>query len=150
MIPLCPQKCQGCEAAVDDFGDHLLCCPRNNFALRHNALQEALCKVLLQSGQQHQKEVPLREGVAPDLRPADILLQAWTDGSPCAVDITVTHGWSVAERGRPARDNWRPFLRKREERKHVKYDGPCRESGWTFAAMALGTWGGHGPEARGS
>ena len=91
--------------------------------------------------------MPLREGVAPDLRPADILLQAWTDGSPCAVDITVTHGWAASERGRPARDNWRPFLRKREERKHVKYDGPCRESGWTFAAMAFGTWGGHGPEA---
>ena len=142
-----PRQCPGCGAPIDDFGDHLLCCARNNFALRHNALQEAVCQVLSTSGQQHQKEVPLRVGVAPDLRPADILLGAWTDGLPCAVDLTVSHGWALAERRRPARDNWRPFLRRREEQKHAKYDRPCRMSGWSFAAMAFGTWGGEGPEA---
>ena len=32
--------CPGCDAAVDAWGDHLVCCPRNNFASRHNAIQE--------------------------------------------------------------------------------------------------------------
>ena len=72
---------------------------------------------------------------------------AWTDGLPCAVDLTVSHGWAVGERRKPARDNWRPFLRRREEAKHSKYDRPCKASGWSFAAMAFGTWGGEGPEA---
>ena len=44
------------------------------------------------------------------------------------------------------RDNWRPFLKRKEEAKHAKYDVPCdRESG-NFAAIAIGTWGGLGPE----
>ena len=141
------RSCPGCGANIDEQGDHLLCCARNNYALRHNAIQEAICQVLTTSGQQHQKEVPLRAGVAPDLRPADILLMAWTDGLPCAVDLTVSHGWAAGERRKPARDNWRPFLRRREEAKHGKYDRPCKASGWSFAAMAFGTWGGEGPEA---
>ena len=44
------------------------------------------------------------------------------------------------------RDTWRPFLRKKEDLKHAKYDAACEREGWGFAAMAVGTWGGLGPE----
>ena len=44
------------------------------------------------------------------------------------------------------RDNWRPFLRRKEGEKHAKYDGPCAADGWHFSAIAFGTWGGWGPE----
>jgi hypothetical protein len=30
--------CPGCLAPLDVFGDHLLCCPRNNFNRRHAAV----------------------------------------------------------------------------------------------------------------
>ena len=46
----------------------------------------------------------------------------------------------------PTRDNWRPYLRRREEAKHQKYDVPCTREGWNFAAFAVGSWGGLGPE----
>ena len=51
-------KCPGCEAEVDEVGDHLLCCPRNNFANRNNAVQEALAGIFQTAGQPFQKEVP--------------------------------------------------------------------------------------------
>ena len=141
-----PRSCPGCAKPIDVMGDHLLCCARNNYALRHTAVQEALSETLTQSGQLFRREVPLRAGHPADLRPADLLLEGWSDGIPCAVDLTISHGWGVATRGPPTMDNWRPFLRRREEAKHAKYDAPCRNSGWAFAAMAFGTWGGMGPE----
>ena len=58
----------------------------------------------------------------------------------------MSHGWAQAERTHQPRDNWRPFLRKKEEAKHGKYDLACKNSGWAFAAMPFGTWGGMGPE----
>ena len=33
------QRCPGCQHRVDMFGDHLLCCQRNNFTKRHAAVQ---------------------------------------------------------------------------------------------------------------
>jgi hypothetical protein len=50
-------KCPGCNAAVDVFGDHLLCCKRNNFLHRHTALQEGLAVILTEAGQPFTKEV---------------------------------------------------------------------------------------------
>ena len=62
--------------------------------------------------------------------------------------LTVAHGWgtSTATLSSPSRDNWRPFLRKREDMKHAKYDAHCEREGWHFSALALGIWGGMGPE----
>jgi len=41
--PLAPVSCPGgCEAEVDEFGDHILCCKHNNFQLRHNDTQQAI------------------------------------------------------------------------------------------------------------
>ena len=83
------------------------------------------------------------------LRPADVLLNAWTSGKYTAVDITVAHGWQLSERcegGSASREKWRTFLKRKEEAKHKKYDKACEKATWAFLPMALGTWGGQGPE----
>jgi hypothetical protein len=139
-------RCPGCTKEVDVFGDHLLCCARNNFALRHNAVQEAIANILTLSGQPFAKEVQLPDAPDGELRPADILLSAWQEGLPTAVDLTICHGWQVAERHTQSRERWRSFLRRKEAAKHAKYDAPCRAQGWAFVPMAMGTWGGMGPE----
>jgi len=141
-------RCGGCGQAVDREGDHFLCCPRNNFARRHDAVQDALFTVLSSTGQSVAREVALAASPDTHLRPADLLLQNWHGWQPTALDLTVVHEWpaSAARAGAAhARDNWRPFLRRREEVKHAKYDDACRTEEWHFAAAAFGTWGGVGP-----
>jgi hypothetical protein len=140
------QKCPGCTAQVDPFGDHLMCCKRNNFALRHNSVQDALFTILSTTGQGVQKEVPLPNAADSHLRPADLLLSSWQDGKPTALDVTVCHGWQQGEQS-SNRERWRTFLKRKEAAKHQKYDVPCSNSGWSFTTVALGTWGGLGPES---
>jgi len=138
--------CPGCLRPVDPFGDHLVCCARNNYTHRHAAVQEALANILVGSGQGFEREVAIPGQPEGDLRPADLLLRAWQDGKPTAVDLTVCHGWQESERGSVSRERWRAFLRRKEEGKHAKYDAPCRQAGWGFLALGMGTWGGLGPE----
>jgi hypothetical protein len=139
--------CPGCGLPADQEGDHFLCCRRVNFSTRHNAVQDAIYLVLSSAGLAVSREVPLPTCTDAHLRPADLLLPNWLAGRPTALDVTVSHGWSqAAQTGPVTRDNWRPFLRKREADKHAKYDAPCQRDGWHFSALAVGTWGGLGPE----
>ena len=122
--------------------DYLLCCVRNNFSNRHNAVQEALCELLTSSGQGHTREVQIPSSPDGELRPADILLSAFQGGAPTALDITVAHGWQASESTTVSREKWRTFLRRKETAKHSKYDAPCKAAGWGFLAVAFGTWDG--------
>ena len=149
-VVLSEASCPGCTAKVDVFGDHLLCCARINFQARHAAIQEGLANLLAEAGQGVAREVPLPVPVdSPHarLRPADLLLRAWSSGVDTAVDLTISHGWQATESSGPvSREKWRSFLTRKEREKHAKYDGACDAVGWRFLAMALGTWGGLGPE----
>ena len=84
------------------------------------------------------------------LRPADILIPGWDNGHNLALDVTLVHGWqaSVQATGSTTvtRECRRTFLKKKEQLKHQKYDQACQRAGWSFAALAMGTWGGVGPE----
>ena len=146
-------KCPGCQAEIDVFGDHLLCCRRNNFITRHMAVQDTLAILLQEGGQGVTKEVPIPlAGTA--LRPADLLVANWSAGKDTAIDITVCHAWQVGEQRVAgninqdiiSRERWRSFLKRKETDKHNKYDISCSTAGWSFSAMAFGTWGGVGPE----
>ena len=143
--------CPGCCAAVDVFGDHLLCCPRNNFSRRHNAVQESLACLLTEAGQPFSREVVIPDCPEGQLRPADLLLRCWLASTDVAVDLTVCHGWQVSEQSVMAtaqtRERWRVFLNRKERAKKDKYVSACRSAGWAFLPMAFGTWGGMGPEA---
>ena len=48
--------------------------------------------------------------------------------------------------GSVTRERWRNFLRNKERMKHQKYDVACKAASWTFLPLAMGTWGGMGPE----
>ena len=148
LVPA-PAPCPGCGRQADTFGDHFLCCPRNDFSLRHHAVRDALFAILSANGEAVTKEVPLAHAADDQLRPADLLLPGWKAGGPTAVDVTVTHGWTLAHASAtaaPTREKWRAFLKQKEAAKHTKYDAPCQREGWHFEAVALGTWGGLGPE----
>ena len=146
-------RCPGCQASVDEFGDHLLCCPRNNFITRHMAVQDTLASLLQEGGQGVTKEVRIPHA-GNALRPADLLVANWMGGKDTAIDVTVCHAWQVGEHravgssGQEivSRERWRTFLRRKEADKHNKYDMLCSSAGWGFMAMAFGTWGGVGPE----
>jgi hypothetical protein len=150
-VPIFPQDeaertCPGCGKASDVFGDHLLCCARNNYTKRHQAVQDSLFELCTSSGQGCAREVALPDCPDGELRPADLLLSAFQAGAPTAVDLTVAHGWQASEQQAVTRERWRTFLRRKEQAKHAKYDAPCKRAGWGFLAVALGTWGGLGPE----
>jgi hypothetical protein len=137
---------------MDEYGDHLVCCIRNNFTTRHGAVQEALMSPLVEAGQGAEKEKPIECEEGRGLRPANILLHHWEGGKHVALDLTICHAWQASERRvatanpQVSRERWRAFLRKREAATHALYDKACTAEGWSFKAMAFGTWGGIGPE----
>ena len=141
------RTCPGCGQPSDTFGDHLLCCARNNYSKRHRAVQDALADVCTTSGQGFTREVTLPDSPDGELRPADLLLSNFQAGAPTALDVTVAHGWQPSEQSNVTRERWRTFLRRKKQAKHAKYDAPCKKAGWGFLAAAFGTWGGMGPEA---
>ena len=93
-------QCPGCLGQVDCFGDHLLCCHRNNYTRRHQAVQGAIVSVVSDAAQPHAREVPIPDCPEGQLRPADILLKGWQtgtggrfDGHTCMAAIrTGVHG----------------------------------------------------------
>ena len=124
-----------------------MCCGRINFSLRLSAVRDAIFNFLSDAGLSVQREVSLPAAPDGHLRPADLLLDSWFGGRPTALDVTVVHGWQASMVSAPvALDNWRPFLRRREEAKHANYDAVCAAEGWRVQALAVGTWGGLGPE----
>ena len=140
-------SCAGCQAPLDPFGDHLLCCPRNNFAERHNSVQDAFLSLLQAAGQGVQREQAVPGSDARELRPADLLLRHWQGGQDTAVDFTVVHGWQAAEARHVSRERWRSFLARKETAKKEKYTEACTKAHWAFIPAAFGTWGGQGPDA---
>ena len=150
LIAQTDARCPGCGQQVDPEGDHFVCCARNNFATRHDAVQDAIFTVLSSSGQRVAREVALQSQQDSQLRPADLLVENWHAGQPTAIDVTVVHGWTSAMRlanvNPQPRDTWRKHLCLKEAAKHAKYDAGCEAEGWHFVAAAFGTWGGLGPE----
>ena len=64
---------------MDEFGDYLLCCARNNFITRHMAVQDTLASLFQEGGQGVAKEVRIPHA-GNALRPADLLVANWMGG----------------------------------------------------------------------
>ena len=95
---------------MDIFGDHLMCCKRNNFLNRHTAPQEGVAALLVETGQSFTKEVAIPNCPDGQLRPADILLPGWDNGKDMALDVTLVHGWQASLQGPTVtRERWRSF-----------------------------------------
>jgi hypothetical protein len=151
-----PLSCPSCRADVDEHGDHMMCCRHNNFTRRHAAVQEGLAVLLREARQPFDKEVGFPGEGAGGQRAADIFIPCHEGGRDVAIDVTVEHGWKVAEQrdeeqvaSRPdaTRERWRGFLVRAERKKVDFYKVACDRAGWRFRPMAFGTWGGQGPEA---
>ena len=145
--PMCP-KCHA--AALDPFGDHLVCCRQNNFTARHGALQDAFLMVLGLAKQPAEREQALQRTnssrvIRQQLRPADILLRNWAGGRDVAVDLTIVHPLQVGEIPWSA-ERAKGFLRRKEAAKNQKYEDPCRQEGWGFLPMAFSTCATAGPK----
>ena len=144
-------KCPACGACVDVFGDHLLCCRRNNFYGRHFAVQESFISMAQAGDQPFMREVQLARANAvpngPSLRPADLLLKTWQGGKDLAVDITISHPLQISQQPWTAAKA-KGYLSTVEKKKMAKYGEACRLEGWDFTGAAFDTWGGVGPGAK--
>ena len=121
--------CPACGLVVDVFGDHLLCCRRNNFYGRHFAVQESFAAMAQAGGQPFVREAPLtkenRETQGAALRPADLLFRAWQGGKDTAVDVTVVHPLQAREIPW-TKEKAAAFLKQAETRKvSTKYRVAC-------------------------
>ena len=106
-VPVLPpawlnRACPDCGQPLDLAGDHFLCCPKAGFLARHRDIQDYLGESLSAVKQTFSKEAELQRWngsrrTAPALRPADLLLPAWSEGRPLAVDITVAHSCQLTE-----------------------------------------------------
>ena len=144
-------ECPACGQQVDIFGDHLLCCRRNNFYGRHYAVQESFVAMAQAGDQPFHREAPLlKQSLVPQgrpLRPADLLLRAWNGGRDLAVDVTISHPLQAAQQPWTA-EKARGYLAMVEKRKVTKYKDACTLEGWDFTGAAFDTWGGVGPGAK--
>ena len=143
--------CPACGNEVDIYGDHLLCCRRNNYYGRHFAVQESLATMAQAGGQPFVREAPLtktnRDIQGAALRPADLLLRALQGGVDTAVDVTVVHPLQAREMPW-TKEKADAFLKQAETRKTNKYRAACEQQGWAFVPAAFDSWGGVGPKAK--
>ena len=144
-------SCPHCEAAIDEHGDHLLCCRHTNFTQRHNAVQTVLLDALQAARIPNQREAPLTVHnatvtTAQHLRPADILLPSWQNSRHLAVDITISHPTQSSEAPFTS-EKAKSFLKRKETAKWTKYEIPCKREGWDFQALAFDSWGSVGPQS---
>ena len=146
-IPLIPQSlagkpCPRCQTPVDIFGDHVVCCIKNNIQRRHVALQDSLAQLVRDAGLTCSKE----QGTGDGTRPGDLFIPRWDADGPAGIDTTVrcpsapSHPLLNPER----LQQWKET---QEQDKHKKYDAACRRAGWIFHAFVMDTWGGLAPEA---
>ena len=139
---LAGKPCPRCQTPVDVFGDHAVCCIKNNIQRRHVALQDSLAQLVRDAGLTCSKE----QGTGDGSRPGDLYVPRWDADGPAGIDTTIrcpsapSHPLLNAEK----LTQWKEL---QEQDKHKKYDDRCRRAGWVFHAFLMDTWGGLGPEA---
>ena len=135
--------CLKCQTALDCFGDHMVCCIKNDIQRRHLALQTSLADFVRTVGY----PCDLEKGYGDGTRAADILIPRWDSNGPAAVDVTIRCPLALHN---PLRDHTQlpQWQRQQEEDKQRKYGDGCNRMGWDFHPFVVDTWGGLGPSAR--
>ena len=143
LLPSAGPQCPKCDATLDAFGHHLVCCNRNGIVQRHGAVQDAVFRLAHAAGFTVRKEQ-----MAPDRsRPGDVFVARLDANGPGAVDITVRHTLAPSRPVRRATDvdGW---LAAQEREKVAKYAGQCRRLGWTMVPFVVDCYGAFGHEAQ--
>ena len=81
-------KCHLCGDALDAFGDHTVCCPKNNPWQRHFLIQDYLLRQFRSAGIYCLREQSLLHS---ERREADLLLPNWHGTTTLAIDLTIRH-----------------------------------------------------------
>ena len=137
-------ECPLCgSGTVDPFGDHFVCCPKNNMTSRHNALRDCIHQVCVKAGIPVEREQSCQAGS----RDADILLLNWDKGRHNALNVTQVCPTSPSHWPLSLTAVTR-FLREAEREKEGVGGARCSARGWGFVAAAFSTWGMAGPGAR--
>lgn len=135
---------------VDEFGDHALhCSSRPGYEARHDHVRDVLASLFREAGVSVVKEAkvsfPSPSSSTPSpLRPADILLPAWTQGKSTCGDVT-----GVSSFVRTSGGAWlgSMALSSAVSRNLAKHQLSCVQNGFVFLPFAFDTFGGFSPEA---
>ena len=135
--------CPKCDSPLDVFGDHAVCCTKNDIQRRHMALQDSLEQLLKDSGLMVERE----KGFGDGSRAADLLVHRWDCDGPAAIDVTVRCPLAPHHPLRSPKDlpAWR--LAREQEKVDCYADGSAR-AGWSLHPFVLDTWGGLSATAR--
>ena len=138
------QSCSQCNAALDAYGHHALCCKLGGDVSRHNKLRDIFNDVCHFACLAPQLEMGgwSREHT----RPADVLVPNWVLSKPAAFDLSVTSTLNAqifqeecVTAGSAALAAQIPKHRVNDER--------CREIGWVCIPLVLETYRCWGLEA---
>ena len=93
-------ECPRCDARLDAFGHHLVCCMRNGIVQRHGVVQDAIHRLSLRAGLTARKEQAADDGS----RPGDVFIPRLDANGPAALDVTVRHSLAPSRRVRSSND----------------------------------------------
>ena len=137
------QRCGGCGAQQDVFGDHALSCHACGAYARHNLLRDALAAEYNRAGIPTKTEEFLPNG---GFR-LDVLASESSEARPVVVDVSVVHPLHLSSS--PAEVTPGSAAAQREAAKHSSEAArACAEHRWTLTAVAVETTGCWGPEAK--
>ena len=147
-VPILPDTHQGvpcpkCNTAMDCFGDHIVCCAKNDIQRRHVALQHSLAELIRDVGY----PCELEKGFGDGSRAADILIPRWDSDGPAAVDVTIRCPLAPHNTVRDPSllTKWQL---QQESEKQRKYGDGCERMGWSFHPFVVDTFGALAPSAR--
>lgn len=84
-------KCSECDLDMNQFADHGLTCAFSKGRIyKHDAIVQAISKLLNQSNVEHEIELIHLNNKDNKGRPADIFIKSWKNGKNYAIDIGVT------------------------------------------------------------
>ena len=109
---------------------------------RHHAVRDTLYDMAVAAGAHPYREAVIGEGAE---RPADVLLPAWPNGRPLAVDVSFTHPTQspTTVQARGGRTASQCAVAARERAKMDRYQNLCRDEEADFLPLvgcAFGGW----------
>ena len=133
------QSCSQCNAALDAYGHHALCCKLGGDVVsRHNRLRDIFNDFCHSACLAPQLEM---SGWSRDrTRPADVLAPNWVLGKPAAFDLSVTSTLN-AQIFQEACVTAGSAAMAAQIRKHRVNDERCRDLGWACIPLVVETYG---------
>ena len=138
------QSCTQCNAALDAYGHHALCCKLGGDDIsRHNKLRDIFndfchCACLA-------PQLEMGGWSREHTHPADVLVPNWVLGKSAAFDLSVTSTLN-AHVFQEASVTAGSAAMAAQIRKHRVNDGRCSELGWVCIPLIVETYGCWGTE----